>query len=77
MTNSKPKIRKKDPNVYPHGWDANRTKAIADYYDSRKGEVFLDGTAASREAARLVWMEVPQELVAEIRDLIARGKKSA
>jgi hypothetical protein len=77
MIKSKNKTRRKDPNVYPPAWDYNRVKAIADYYDSRQGEDVLEGVEVSRINAGLVWMEVPQELVQQVRKLIARGKNPA
>ena len=41
MRKSKPKWMRKDANVYPPSWDYHRVKAVADYYDARKDEVFL------------------------------------
>ena len=32
----------KDSNVYPTGWNYQRTKATADYYDARKDHGFAD-----------------------------------
>jgi hypothetical protein len=77
MTKPKRKERKKDPNVYPPGWDYARAKAIADYYDARKDVDFLGDTETTRSSAGLVWMEIPQELVPQVRKLIARVKKPA
>lgn len=66
---------RKDPNVYPTGWNHRRTKAIADYYDARKDQPLLNESVAAEHG--LVWMEVPQELVPQVRRLIARRRKSA
>jgi hypothetical protein len=76
MNKAKTKGHRKDPNVYPPGWDYERTKAIADYYDSRKDQEFLADIKPGA-AAGLVWMEIPQELVPKVRKLLARGRKSA
>jgi len=75
----KSKSRKisKDANVYPPGWNYQRAKAIAAYYDARKDKPVLDKGASSDAGRGLVWMEVPQELVPNIRKLIARYRKSA
>ena len=69
--------RRRDSNVYPPGWNYRRAKAVADYYDARKGEAVLEEDNGSGAAAGLVWMEVPEELVTEVRKLIARRKRSA
>jgi hypothetical protein len=76
MKKTQPKSRRKDPNVYPPGWDYERTKAIADYYDARKDQDFLADTEPGA-AAGLVWMEIPQELVPQVRKLLSRGRKPA
>jgi hypothetical protein len=67
----------KDRNIYPPGWNYRRAKAIADYYDARKDEPVLDSAETSIASAGLVWMEIPQELISDVRKLIARRKKSA
>jgi hypothetical protein len=75
---TKGKRRKpKDHNVYPPGWNYQRAKAIADYYDARKDLPVLDSVETSEASAGLVWMEVPQDLVSDVRKLIARRRKSA
>lgn len=66
-----------DPNAYPPGWDYRRAKAIADYYDARKDQVVLGAPRGAGPTPGLVWMEVPQELVPEVRKLIARRRKTA
>ncbi|HEX4793161.1 MAG TPA: hypothetical protein VH370_05185 [Humisphaera sp.] len=68
---------RRDPNVYPAGWDYARTKAVADYYDGRKDEAVLDEPSVTRASVGLVWMEVPQDLVPKVRKLIAQRRKSA
>ena len=69
--------RRRDPNVYPPAWNYRRTKAIADYYDSRKQEPLLSEPAVADAAVYQVWMEIPQDLVPEVRKLIARHRKTA
>lgn len=68
---------RRDPNVYPAGWDYKRTAAVAAYYDARKGEDVLGDAAALPDADPLVWVEVPEELLPQVRKLIARHKKPA
>ena len=67
---------KKDPNVYPPGLNLAKTKAIANYYDARKNQSIAEsGSIARSEMA--VWMEVPPDLVDEVKKLIARRRKTA
>jgi hypothetical protein len=76
MKKAKPEPRRKDPNLYPPGWDLEETKAIADYYDSRKGEPLLADTEPG-SAAGQVWVEVPQALLPQVLKIIERGRKTA
>ncbi len=76
MKKAKASKPKKDPNVYPPGWDLQKTKAVAAYYDARKDEP-LDEDPSIVEGTAAVWMEVPPDLVDEVRKLIARRRKSA
>lgn len=77
MKKAKPRRGKKDVNVYPPGWDARRTLAVAKHYDARKDQPVLGEDAEIGTDAGLVWMEVPQELVPQVRKLIARRKRPA
>jgi hypothetical protein len=76
MSKRKNPTARKDPNVYPPGWNYQKAMKIAEYYDNKKDTVILDDDAEQTEAG-LIWMEVPQELVPEIRKLIARRRKTA
>jgi len=69
--------KRRDPNVYPPGWDYRRVNDIAEYYDALKDQPALDEAHTAGPAIGLVWMEVPQELVPDVRKLIARHRKSA
>jgi len=72
-TGSKPRKRR-DSNIYPPGWDLQKTREVAAYYDARKDQPVLDEDSAQIGS---VWMEIPNELVAEVRKLISRRRKSA
>ena len=69
--------KRKDPNVYPPDLNARKVAEIIGYYDARQ-EVDL---ARDPEHELLyeptAWVEVPLELVPQVRKLIARRKKSA
>jgi hypothetical protein len=77
MSKAKSTKRRSDGNVYPPGWNYRRAKAIADYYDTRKDQPVIGEASSPRANLGLVWMEVPQDLVPEVRKLIARRQKSA
>lgn len=68
---------RRDPNVYPPGWDRQRVEAIAEYYDQRKDQAVLDPHSVAEASIGSVWMEIPEDLVPQIRKLIARRRKSA
>jgi hypothetical protein len=53
MAKAERKPKRKDPNVYPPGWNYERVKAIADFYDSQKDEDVLKEleTAIAAESA--------------------------
>ena len=75
MTKRKVTQRRRDPNVYPPGWDYQRARAVADYYEARKDQVVLRRCYRRRRDQCFVWMEVPPELVPEVRKLIARRRE--
>ena len=77
MKKVKPARRKKDSNVYPPGWDARRTAAVATYHDARQDQSILGEDVDSGTRTGLVWMEIPQELVPQVRKLIARQRTPA
>jgi len=76
MSKRKNQTLRKDPNVYPPGWNYQKAMEVAEHYDEKKNDVVLDDEASQSEAG-LVWMEVPQELVSEIQKLITKRRKTA
>ena len=77
MTKRKSKPPRKDPNIYPPGWDYRRAKQIADYYDARKDEDVLKDAATAKSLGTMVWMEVPKDMLPEVLKLISRHQKVA
>jgi hypothetical protein len=63
----------KDPK-YPEGWDEPRARRVLDHYERQSD----DGAAAEDqeafESTTHTAMEVPVELVPEIRELIAKRR---
>jgi hypothetical protein len=74
MTKKKTKVRRKDPNLYPPGWDYRRTKAIADYYDKQNAQEFVAEFEAAFDDPRTVMVPVPHSLGSDVLRLIDRKK---
>jgi hypothetical protein len=62
---------------YPPGWNASRVQRLIDHYESRSDEELAAEDDAAAEAEGMTTVAVPQELMPEIRKLLARHKKSA
>ena len=77
MSKARTTRNRRDPNVYPPGWNYRRAHAVAEYYDARKDQPVLDKTTVAGATFGSVWMEVPQDLVPRIRKLIAQHRRSA
>jgi len=69
--------KKKDPNVYPKGWNRSRVERIIAHYDNQTE----DESAAEIDSAPIVestvWVEVPADLLPRVKKLIAGRRKSA
>lgn len=61
-------------NKFPQGWDLERVKRVLSHYESQSEEEAVAEDEATFEAAGQTVMEVPTELVPEIRKLIAKHK---
>jgi hypothetical protein len=62
-----------DPKL-PQGWDESRVRRVLDHYESQTDD---DATTEDREAFESTThtsMEVPVELVPEVRNLIAKRR---
>ncbi len=57
---------------FPPGWDAEKVKALAEYYDNQSDDEALAEDEAAFEAEGQTLMMVPNELVSTIRALIAK-----
>jgi hypothetical protein len=62
---------------FPPGWDEDRVKRVLGHYESQSEEEALAEDEAAFDSSVSTVMNVPKELVPEIRDLIARHKKGA
>lgn len=57
---------------YPPGWDEKRVKEALAHYETQSGEEAVAEDEAAFEAAGQTVMEIPTELVPEIRELMKR-----
>ena len=61
-------------NKFPPGWDLERVKKVLSHYESQSEEEAVAEDEATFETPGQTVMEVPTELVPEIRKLIAKHK---
>ena len=69
--------KRKDPNRYPPGLNAKKVAEIIAYYDARRDVDLLSDPDHQLLEEPTAWIEVPIELVPDVKRLIARRKKSA
>lgn len=61
-------------NKFPPGWDEERVKRVLVHYESQTEEEAVAEDEAAFEAADQTIMEVPTELVPQVRELIAKHR---
>jgi len=69
--------KRKDPNVYPPGLNAKKVADIIAYYDARADADLSDDADHELVSGASAWIEVPIDLVPQVRRLLARHKKTA
>ena len=57
---------------YPRGWDEDRIKKVVTHYESQSEEEAVSEDEAAYEHDGQTIMEIPSELVPQVRDLIAK-----
>ncbi len=57
---------------FPPGWDEKRVQEVLAHYEDQSEEQAVAEDEAAREDASQTLMEVPNELVPEVRELIAK-----
>jgi hypothetical protein len=58
----------------PHGWDESRVRRVLDHYESQTDDEATIEDQESFESTTHTAMEVPVELVPEVRKLIAKRR---
>jgi hypothetical protein len=69
--------KRKDPNIYPPGLNAKKVGEIIAYYEARYEADLLEDSDHELLHQPTAWIEVPIDLVPEVKKLLARRKKSA
>ncbi|MBN1442156.1 MAG: hypothetical protein JXA90_05565 [Planctomycetes bacterium] len=62
-------------NRHPEGWDLDRVRRVLEHYDKQSDDEAVAEDEASFEPPDHTAMEVPVDLVPEVRELIARRGK--
>ncbi len=61
-------------NRFPAGWDEERVRRLLERYEGQTEAEAIAEDEAALELADQVFVEVPRELVPEVRKLIARHR---
>ncbi len=60
------------PGKFPPGWDEERVEEVLAHYETQTEEEAVAEDEAAYEDSSQTFMEVPNELVPEVRELIAK-----
>ena len=69
--------KRKDPNRYPPNLDAKKIADIIAYYDARNEVDLMEDENHEFLYEPTSWVEVPLELLPQVRKLISKHRKSA
>ena len=61
---------------FPRGWDEERVRRVLEHYESQSEIAAVAEDETAYEVPNQVFMEVPADLVPEVRRLIASRKAS-
>ncbi len=61
---------------FPPGWDEQKVRRVLKHYERQTEEEAVAEDEAAYEDSTQAIMEVPKELVATVRELIAKHKRS-
>lgn len=59
-------------NKFPPGWDKRRVREVLAHYETQTEEEAVAEDEASYEDSSQTFMGIPNELVPQVRDLIAK-----
>jgi len=61
---------------FPPGWDEDRVRRVLEHYDKQSDEEALAEDEAAFEETTHAMVEVPVELLPEVRELIAKRRSA-
>jgi len=64
-------------NRFPEGWNEERLRDVLEHYEKQSEDEAVAEDVAAYEDRKQSMVEVPVELVPEVRALIARHKRTA
>jgi hypothetical protein len=59
---------------FPEGWDEERVRRVLEHYDAQADEEAVAEDEAAYESTTHTAMEIPVELVPEVRELLAKKR---
>jgi hypothetical protein len=59
---------------FPEGWDAERVRRVLEHYERQSDEEAVAEDEAPYESTTHTAMEIPVDLVPEVRELLARRR---
>lgn len=59
---------------FPQGWDEERVRRVLEHYDTQSDEEALAEDEAAYESTTHTAMEIPVDLVPQVRELLAKRR---
>ena len=59
---------------FPDGWDEERVRRVLEHYESQSDEEAVAEDEAAYESTTHTTMEIPVELVPQVRELLAKKR---
>lgn len=59
---------------FPNGWDEDRVRRVLEHYETQSDEEAVAEDEAAYESTTHTAMEIPVELVPQIRELLAKRR---
>jgi hypothetical protein len=59
---------------FPEGWDEERVRRVLEHYETQSDEEALAEDEAAYESTTHTAMEIPVELVPQVRELLAKRR---
>ena len=60
---------------YPIGWDEPRVNRVLEHYETQSAEEAVAEDEAAYEDTNQTFIEIPNELIPEVRELIAKKSR--